>query len=444
MGTFRSQLREFRRYGVSLLASPMPSDSHGWDDPSPWRASGFHTLSSVLVVGVSQYKLMSFDDVAVDFTWMEWQDLDPGQRNLYKEVMLETYSNLISLGHCVPKTILIVKLEQGAEPWMREGSEENFTYAPEMEDVINTCQESHKKYLSEVAILNSNQGEGKVRLIRSFHLSSIQKSELIKNNGNSLRMRIEKVTGCQRMGIFSEPGKMCAAYSAHVSSVVDKCKQCEKSFTEKTHPIVPQRTHTGEKPYECNICGKSFTRKSYLSRHQRTHTGQKPYECSKCGKSFTQKSKLTLHQRTHTREKSYECNICGKSFIHKSKLTVYQRTHTKEKPFECNICGKSFSWKEYVTRHQRTHTGEKPYECNKCGKSFTWKTHLTRHQRTHTKEKPFECNICGKSFSWTAYLTVHQRTHTGEKPYECNNCGKSFTKKSNLSRHQRAHTRDKP
>ncbi|XP_012892151.1 PREDICTED: zinc finger protein 717-like [Dipodomys ordii] len=152
-------------------------------------------------------KLMSFDDVAVNFTRKEWQDLDPGQRALHREVMLETYSNLMSLGHCVPKPILIVKLEQGAEPWMREDSEENFTDVPEMEDVISTCQEHHNKYLSEVAIMNSKPGEEKVRLIRSFHLSSIQKSELIKNNGNSLGMRIEKVTGCQSMGIFSEPEK---------------------------------------------------------------------------------------------------------------------------------------------------------------------------------------------------------------------------------------------
>ncbi|KAM9226257.1 LOW QUALITY PROTEIN: sialic acid-binding Ig-like lectin 6 [Dugong dugon] len=41
---------------------------------------------------------VSFEDVTVDFSREEWQQLDPAQRHLYQEVMLENYSHFLSMG----------------------------------------------------------------------------------------------------------------------------------------------------------------------------------------------------------------------------------------------------------------------------------------------------------------------------------------------------------
>ncbi|XP_055267418.1 zinc finger protein 350 isoform X3 [Moschus berezovskii] len=65
---------------------------------------------------IQAQETITFGDVAVDFTWEEWQLLAPDEKALYRDVMLENYSNLVSAGFQASTPEVLSKLDQG-EPW---------------------------------------------------------------------------------------------------------------------------------------------------------------------------------------------------------------------------------------------------------------------------------------------------------------------------------------
>ncbi|XP_027625138.1 zinc finger protein 483 [Tupaia chinensis] len=430
------------------------------------------------------HESITFKDVAVNFSRGEWKKLEPSQKELYMEVLLENFRNLEFVGFPVSKLDLISQLKWVELPSLLETEESEGSRSEcEPRDELEVSVQNHDVSMEELTldkIIERCLRDDDYGLMGEFWKRFGQSKEHGKQGYSKGTITQKKIHGRVKKGEefdlekspfgnnFKQTSDIIKHLRVYLRKKSRRYNECKKPFSFHSDLILNRKEHTGEKSRKGNESGKVLSHSSSFPEHQKRQKislGVKSQKCTKCGIDFFQRSSISKRkyttcekcrkdlcqdaalnkdEGTETGEKNHKCSKCGKAFGYSASLTKHRRIHTGEKPYMCNECGKAFSDSSSLTPHHRTHSGEKPYKCDDCGKGFTLSAHLIKHQRVHTGEKPYKCKDCGRPFSDSSSLIQHQRIHTGEKPYTCNNCGKSFSHSSSLSKHQRIHTGEKP
>ncbi|XP_053577510.1 zinc finger protein 383-like [Bombina bombina] len=303
---------------------------------------------------------MEFDEVAVYFSEEEWVCLTEEQKELYKDVMIENYWTLRSLGYVHVKPLLVTKIEHREQPYLCSFP---ITKDDVKTEVTLKAEQTDDLYIEKLEVVKQE--------IEDNISTGYVKTEVTLNAEHTDDLYIEKLEAVKQEisdDIITGTITNCS-YPVYGQSA-------DASFNRFQN----QRTHLANL---CSECGKCFTKKSHLNRHQKIHTQEKAFSCLECGKCFNQKSNLLGHLNIHTGQKVYSCSLCGKDFTFKSNLNRHQKVHSGQKAFSCSECGKCFTYNSNLISHRKIHTGQKEFSCSECGKCFTKKSNLISHLKVH-------------------------------------------------------------